>query len=104
MGHARALLAIDNESQQIQLAQKTADQGLSVRAVEKLVKTLLDPPAKPEPKPVDPEHRGRCRANGGNPRSSGPPPARGKSKGRIEIEYGSQEELDRIYSLLTGDE
>ncbi len=44
MGHARAMLPLD-EKQQVQVANKTVAQKLSVRAVEKLVKQILNPEA-----------------------------------------------------------
>ena len=42
-GHARALLAIDDEEQQYMLANKIFDEKLSVRETEKLVKSLKNP-------------------------------------------------------------
>ena len=42
MGHARALLGLPNEDQQVELAQRAASQGLSVRQVERLVHTLTE--------------------------------------------------------------
>lgn len=42
-GHARALLALDDEEQQYQLANRIFDEKLSVRETEKLVKALKDP-------------------------------------------------------------
>jgi ParB family chromosome partitioning protein len=41
MGHARALLPIGDEPEQVRLAQKVVDEGLSVRAVEAEVKEIL---------------------------------------------------------------
>ena len=53
-GHARALLAIDDEEQQYQLANRIFDEKLSVRETEKLVKALKNP--KKEVKKQKPEH------------------------------------------------
>ncbi len=51
MGHARALLSLD-EKQQVEVADKTVKQGLSVRVVEKLVKEIQNPSKKKKsPKP-----------------------------------------------------
>ncbi len=103
-GHARALLSLEDETQQLRLAERVIAQGLSVRAVEKLVKTFLDPPPQPQPEPVDPNIAAAVEsleeALGARVRLL----PRGKSGGRIQIEYSSQEELDRIYSLITGDD
>ena len=73
-GHARALLAIDDEEQQFILANKIFDEKLSVRETEKLVKALKNP--KKEVKKEKPEHtkgrisKRRCINNGRNTRES----------------------------------
>ena len=54
-GHARALLAIEDEEQQYLLATKIFDEKLSVRETEKLVKSLKNP--KKEVKKTTPEHQ-----------------------------------------------
>lgn len=52
MGHARALLPLA-AAQQIAVAQRIAQKGLSVREAEQLVQQILNPPAKTTEKPVD---------------------------------------------------
>lgn len=101
-GHARALLAIDDEEQQYILANKIFDEKLSVRETEKLVKTLKNP--KKEAKKSKVEHtfvhenlEEHMKSVMGtkvyvNPKANG--------KGKIEIEYYSEEELERIYDLI----
>lgn len=101
-GHARALLAIDDEEQQYTLANKIFDEKLSVREIEKLVKTLKNP--KKEAKKSKVEHtfvhenlEEHMKSVMGtkvyvNPKANG--------KGKIEIEYYSEEELERIYDLI----
>ncbi|MDR2813135.1 MAG: ParB/RepB/Spo0J family partition protein [Prevotellaceae bacterium] len=50
MGHARALINVNGVTQQVSIAKKIIDQGLSVRQVEELVKSLSKPkPEKPQP-------------------------------------------------------
>jgi ParB family chromosome partitioning protein len=102
MGHARAVLGLPNEDLQRQVAEKAASQGLSVRQVERLVQKITSPR---EPKPVedalaDPNVRAAVqeleRVLGTRVKISGKPDARG----RIEIEFYSAEDLDRIYSLI----
>lgn len=103
MGHARALLGLPEEEQQLVLAKKVVDQGLSVRQVEQLVKQLqapADPKVKPTPDPNVAAAIARLEECLGAPVRL---VEKGR-KGRIEINYGSPEELDRLYSLLTGDE
>jgi len=101
-GHARALLAIDDEEQQYQLANRIFDEKLSVRETEKLVKALKNP--KKEKKNQKIEHtfvynniEEQMKNIIGtkvivNPKANG--------KGKIEIEYYSEEELERIYDLI----
>lgn len=101
-GHARALLALDDEEQQYQIANRIFDEKLSVRETEKLVKLLKTP--KKEVKKEKNEHtfvyenleermKGiigtKVRVN-----------AKANGKGKIEIEYYSEEELERIYDLI----
>ncbi|MBI1357066.1 MAG: ParB/RepB/Spo0J family partition protein [Acidobacteria bacterium] len=104
MGHARALLALSEETDQVEVADEVLRRGLSVRQVEELVRKRLQPVPEPEPKPVDPNVEAAVetleRALGTRVRLI----QRGRQSGKIEIEYSSQDELDRIYAHLTGDE
>lgn len=101
-GHARALLAIDDEEQQYNLANKIFDEKLSVRETEKLVKALKNP--KKEVKKTVIEHTfvydniEEQMKNIIGTKVSVNPKANGK--GKIEIEYYSEEELERIYDLI----
>lgn len=101
-GHARALLAIDDEEQQYILANKIFDEKLSVRETEKLVKALKNP--KKEIKKPKSEHtfvydniEEQLKNIIGTKVSVNP---KANGKGRIEIEYYSEEELERIYDLI----
>ena len=101
-GHARALLAIDDEEQQYILANKIFDEKLSVRETEKLVKALKNP--KKEVKKQKLEHtfvydniEEQLKNIIGTKVSVNP---KANGKGRIEIEYYSEEELERIYDLI----
>ena len=101
-GHARALLAIDDEEQQYMLANKIFDEKLSVRETEKLVKTLKNP--KKEVKKIKQERMfvyndlADHMKNIIGTKVSVNPKANGK--GKIEIEYYSEDELERIYDLI----
>lgn len=101
-GHARALLAIDDEEQQYMLANKIFDEKLSVRETEKIVKALKNP--KKEVKKVNREHMfvytnlEEHMKNIIGTKVSVSPKANGK--GKIEIEYYSEDELERIYDLI----
>ena len=101
-GHARALLAIDDEEQQYMLANRVFDEKLSVRETEKLVKALKNP--KKEIKKQKIEHtfvydnlEEKMKNIIGTKVSVNP---KANGKGKIEIEYYSEEELERIYDLI----
>lgn len=101
-GHARALLAIDDEEQQFILANKIFDEKLSVRETEKLVKALKNP--KKEVKKEKSEHtfiyeniEEQIKNIMGTKVSVN---QKANGKGKIEIEYYSEEELERIYDLI----
>ena len=103
-GHARALLALENMDAQYQIGLKIIDQKLSVREVEKLVK-LLSKPKKPE-KPKEEEKdlsfifkdlEERMKQAMGTKVIIN---KKDRNKGRIEIEYYSEAELERIVELI----
>ncbi len=104
MGHARAILGLPDEDLQRRVAEKAASQGLSVRQVERLVRRMTE---TREPKPADeiaadPNFRAAVseleRVLGTRVRIV----ARSENRGRIEIEYYSAEDLERIYQLIVG--
>jgi ParB family transcriptional regulator, chromosome partitioning protein len=100
MGHARALLGLPDDSAQLRVGQEVVDKGLSVRETEVLVKrTTAPPPEKPEEqKDVHTraaEERLRF-ALGTRVRII----RKGKG-GRLEIDFGDENELHRLYEQLT---
>jgi len=104
MGHARAILGLTSAEEQIQLANKAAAHGLSVRQVEKIVQESADRAAatpKPETR-QDPNVRAAvdelARALGTRVRIV----ELNDQRGRIEIEYYSQTDLDRLYQQIMG--
>ncbi len=104
-GHARCLLGLASEDQR-QLAERIVAQGLSVRETERLTQRLTEPrraKTAKESAALDPNVRAAVeameRALGTRVRVL---PRSGVS-GRIEIEYYSVEDLDRIYSTIVGD-
>jgi ParB family chromosome partitioning protein len=103
MGHARALLSLADEGRQRRIAREVIARGLSVRETEALVRKTgeIAKPVEPaSPKPVDVHTRAaedRLRlALGTRVRI-----VRQGSRGRIEIDFGSEDELIRIYDQLT---
>jgi ParB family chromosome partitioning protein len=106
VGHARALLNITNDQAQMDLSKQIVAKQLSVRATEELVKRVsapgterLEKQAKEEPK-IDPNVRAAldemAMALGTRVRMI----AKSGTSGRLEIEYYSQDDLDRIYSVI----
>ncbi len=102
MGHARAILAMEGASEQRALAEKTVESGWSVRQVEKVIAASKAPNQPKKTKRVDPNVRAATetleRSLGTRVRIV----ERGK-KGRIEIEYYSQEDLQRLYERLVNE-
>ncbi len=104
-GHARAILPIKNEIQQVEYARKIVEKGLSVREVEKGVKEILNPELKK--KKMTDEQRERMslemknllldmqRAFGTRVRAVG-----NENKGRIYIDYYTKDDLDRFVEII----
>lgn len=105
-GHARALLGIEDQEKQYLIAQKIFDEKLSVRDTEKLVKKIQNEKKdkKEEKTKLDPKieaiyHDLEEQMKGilGTKVSINP---KDEKKGKLEIEYYSQDELDRIIDLI----
>lgn len=101
-GHARALLAIEDRDQQYELANMIFDEKLSVRDVEKLVKSLKNPKKVKEKKVVKnsfiyTDLEEKLKEVIGTKVSIA---SKGKGKGKIEIEYYSDEELERVFEMI----
>ena len=103
-GHARALLALESKDAQAEAAVKVFDEKLSVRETERLVKELLNPVQKKEEKPKNQaEELVYKNLEEKIKQIIGSKVAifrRSDNNGKIEIEYYSQEELERIVELL----
>ena len=104
MGHARAILGVDEPQHQRSVAEKAVAQGLSVRQVERTVRLLSEPHGEKDGKAtIDPNIAAAIeemeRVLGTRVKLV----ARGEKRGRIEIEYYSGEDLDRIYEVIVGE-
>ena len=102
MGHARALLAIDTRAGQLAAWREVVVKKLSVRQTEKLIKRLKKKPKKPAAAPTDSEkyyftslEEDLSRHFGTRVRIK-----RKQQKGSVEIEYYSNDDLDRLLGLL----
>jgi len=101
MGHARALLALPDEPSQLRIARDVTTRNLSVRETEALVKRVTQPAAPNAPVEKDVHTRAaeeRLRfALGTRVRIE-----RKRKGGVIEIDFGSEDELQRLFEMLTG--
>jgi ParB family chromosome partitioning protein len=108
-GHARSLLATDDETYQVALARRIVDEQLSVRAVEEAVRLRNEGPAPEEDEPPAPspsekpasyleveelladrlDTRVKVGGTGGN--------------GRLTVQFADVEDLDRITRILLGE-
>ena len=101
-GHARTLLAIDDKEQQYILANKIFDEKLSVRETEKLIKDIKNPKKPKEKKIVENDFIYNDLAEkmkevmGTKVNIS----SKGNGKGKIEIEYYSDKELERMFEMI----
>ena len=101
-GHARALLSIKDERQQLAVAQKVVNLQLSVRQTEAMCKKLSKAVKTPEPKPVEVDYLAECEKTLTRCLGRGVKIVAGKRKGKIELEYYGQEDLQRLYEALSG--
>lgn len=102
-GHARALLSVNDSSKQTELARKIEKEGLNVRQTEKLVAAQLAD--KPEKKPLKKDENTETYFKDLERQLSGTIGTRvqirnGKNKGKIEIEYYSNADLENILKKL----
>lgn len=103
-GHARAVLALEDGESQYQLSKKIIQENLSVRDVEKLVKLMNRPKKQSKKVDVGPDINlifqqieDKLKTIMGTKVVIN---RKDKNKGRIEIEYYSQEELERLIELM----
>lgn len=101
-GHARALLALDDKEQQYNIANKIFDEKLSVRETEKLIKDLKTPKKEKEPKKEEKKFlyedlTEKMKSLMGTKVSIN---QKANGKGKIEIEYYSEKELERLFDLI----
>lgn len=102
-GHARTLLAVEDKDEQFALAEKIIKEGLSVRQTEKLVSVeKLIPPQEDKPKKSKDEKyylslEKKLSSKLGTKVKIQP----GKKKSKIEIEYYSKEDLERLLYELS---
>ena len=99
-GHARALLVLKSEKKQMEAASKIINLGLSVRQAELLCKNMAK---EPKEKPVEPlrvDYIGECEKSLSRHLGRGVKIVSGKRKGRFELEFYGQEDLQALLDAL----
>lgn len=107
MGHARAILGVDDPEIQRKVAQNIIDQGLSVRETERAIKRIIGGESLTQVA----ENRTETQANDANIRAAESKLRRrlgsqvrivlgNKGKGKIEIEFYNEDDLQRIYDVI----
>ena len=99
-GHARALLMIKSAPEQYAVALKVVNLQLSVRQTENMCKNLTKAVKPKQPKPVAVDYIAECEKTLSKRLSRGVRIVSGKRKGRVELEYYGEEDLQQLYELL----
>ena len=99
-GHARAVLSLKDPKKQIQAAQRIAALGLSVRQAELLCKNMTRPAEKPKPVTLAVDYVAECEKNLSKRLGRGVKIVNGKRKGKFELEFYGQEDLQKLLDAL----
>ena len=99
-GHARALLSIKSEKKQLSAAQKIIALGLSVRQAELLCKNMNKEPAPVKEPVFAVDYVAECEKNLSKQLGRGVKIVNGKRKGRFELEFYGQEDLQKLLDAL----
>ena len=100
-GHARAVLMLSKASLQEQAAKKIVDLSLSVRQAETLCKNMAKPKAEPVKKdPLAVDYVAECEKTLTKNLGRGVKIVRGKRKGKVELEFYGDDDLQRVYEAL----
>ena len=99
-GHARAVLSLKSEKQQKEAAQKIIALGLSVRQAELLCKNMTREPAPVKEVSLAVDYVAECEKNLSKHLGRGVKIVNGKRKGRFELEFYGQEDLQILLDAL----
>ena len=99
-GHARAVLSLKTEKQQVDTARKIANLGLSVRQAELLCKNMLKEPAPKQETFFAVDYVAECEKALSKQLGRGVKIVNGKRKGRFELEFYGQEDLQVLLDAL----
>ena len=99
-GHARAVLSLKNEKLQQEAAQKIINLGLSVRQAELLCKNMAKEPAPKKEITLAVDYVAECEKSLSKHLGRGVKIVNGKRKGRFELEFYGQEDLQNLLDAL----
>ena len=100
-GHARAVLSLKSEKKQLEAAQKISALGLSVRQAELLCRNLSqEKPAEPPRAPLAIDYVAECEKSLSRALGRGVKIINGKRKGKFELEFYGQEDLQALLEAL----
>lgn len=102
-GHARALLSVESEGVRLMACERIIEDGLNVRQTESYIAKLLKQPKKKEKSKKDDEilrYMASLEKNLGSHLGTKVKIHHGKNKGKIEIEYYSNDDFERIMSII----
>ena len=99
-GHARALLSVKSEKKQLEAMQKIIALGLSVRQAELLCKNMSKEPAPEKPVTFAVDYVSECEKQLSKHLGRGVKIVNGKRKGRFELEFYGQEDLQVLLDAL----
>lgn len=103
-GHARAVMVLKTEKEQDRAAQKIMSLELSVRQAETLCKNMAKAAEKeaqpPKVKPLEVDYVAECEKTLSKALNRGVKITRGKRKGKFELEFYGDEDLQRLYEAL----
>ena len=100
-GHARAILTLKDEKLQNEAAKKILALSLSVRQAETLCKNMAkEPKPEPAPQPLAVNYLAECEKQLSKTLGRGVKIVSGKRKGRFELEFYGQDDLQRLYEAL----
>lgn len=99
-GHAKAILMLKTEKAQQEAAQKISALGLSVRQAELLCKNMMREPAPEKPVTLAVDYVAECEKNLSKHLGRGVKIVNGKRKGKFELEFYGQEDLQNLLDAL----
>ena len=99
-GHARAILSLKSEKKQMEAAQKIIALALSVRQAETLCKNMLKEPVKEKEEIFAVDYVAECEKSLSKHLGRGVKIVNGKRKGRFELEFYGQDDLQNLLDAL----